>query len=413
MQDNEYYFRSDFSLFNLFKKNNDPYVLTPGLGVNWFNFKKGEQYISITGNESDILKTTPQLYAVVYRRATMLANGRFIHYDKDGEPIEKSPVVEFLKKPNPFQKQNEWIIQQDVQKSTYGNCFIYFLKGSALADMPSALWNITPKGMIVKRTGKIYKQTEVDEIITEYLLNIDKNTGQPEERFEPSEILHRNIQDVDDPIVGPSPLHALKMPISNIRGAYGFRNVLITEKGAIGMISNDSKNTSGALPLTEKERKSLEDQFQKNYGINDRQRRIIMSSASLKWNPMSYPTRDMMLFEEIDEDTRMIIDAYGMNEALFSLGNGTTFDNYNTGLKAAYQDTIIPEGEDLANGLSDKFGLTAKGEKLVLDFSHIPILQEDQETEANIIKTRAEATNILIQSGQFTPDQINEIMGIE
>lgn len=398
------------NLVNLFQKNNDPYTQTPPMGLQYFNFEKGAQFISISGKESEILRTTPQLFAVIYRRAQMLANGRFIHYDKNGKELENSKIVEFLKRPNPFQKQNEWIIQQDIQKSTYGNNFIYILKGSEVAEVPAALWNLSPKGIVIERTGKIWQQTEESGVVKSYNMNMNKGTQQYEETFDPKTILHRNIQDVDDPVTGTSPFHALQMPISNIRGAYGFRNVLITEKGAIGMISNNSKSTAGALPLTSKERENIEEQFSTNYGISDKQRRIIMSSASLTWNPMSYPTKDMMLFEEIDEDMRTIIDAYGLNEALFSLGKGTTFDNYKEGEKAAYQDTIIPEGEDLANGLSDKFGLTAKGEKLVLDYSHVPVLQEDQQKESAILKTKAEAIKILSDLGTYSAAEIKEII---
>ncbi len=398
-------------MINLFQRSNDPYVQTPALGMNYFNFQKGAQYISVDGKESKIFRTTPQLFSVIYRRAFMLANGRWLHYDKNDKVIEKSALVTFLKRPNPLQAGNEWIIQQDIQKSVYGNTFIYILKGSQLQPVPSALWNLAPKGITIERTGKIWKQTDINEIITSYTMNLNGQTGSEKEVFDPQEILHRNIQDVDDPLVGTSPFHALKMPISNIRAAYGFRNVIMTEKGALGMISNNSKSTAGAIPLTAAERKNLEDQFTQNYGINDKQRSVIMSSASLQWQPMSYPTKDMMLFEEINEDTRTIIDAYGLNEALFSLGKGTTFSNYNEGEKAAYQDTIIPEGQDLAFGLSEKFGLTEKGERLELDFSHVPVLQEDEGEKATIIKTKTDAIASLVASG-FSKPEINDIMGL-
>jgi len=399
------------NMFNLFKSNNDPYTMTPGLGMQYFNFKKQAQYISVDGKESEILRTTPQLFSVIYRRAQMLSNGIFVHLDQNGEPIENSELVKFLQRPNPFQTGAEWIKQLDVQKSTYGNHFSYILKGSELSEIPGAIWNLAPKNVIVERTGKIWQQTTEKAVVSGYKMKIvDPKGGQEYETFETREILHRNIQDVDDPVVGSSPFHALKMPISNIRGAYGFRNVIITEKGAIGMISNNSKSTAGALPLTSSERKNLEQQFSANYGINDRQRRIIMSSASLAWNPMSYPTKDMMLFEEVDENTRTIIDAYGLNEALFSLGKGTTFDNYREGEKTAYQDTIIPEGEDLAAGLTSKLGLEEKGQKLILDFSHVPVLQEDQEREANIIKTKADAMKVLIESGVYTAEEVAGII---
>jgi len=402
-------FNSLNGLSRLFSTGNDRHTTTPQLSPNLINiFNKTAQYVSIDGNEGELYRTTPQLFKVIYRKASMLANGEFIHYGKNGEVIQDSPIVKFLRLPNPVQAQNEWIIQQSIQKDVYGNAFIYFLKGSKLAEIPSALWNLSPKDVKVLRTGKIFQQTKLNEIITSYKIDINGD-GTFSESFDPSQILHRNIQDVDDAVVGMSPFHQLKMPISNIRSAYGFRNVIMTEKGALGMLTNNSKNTSGALPLTEKERKSIEQQFTKSYGISDKQRKIIMTSASLKWNPMSYPTKDMMLFEEIDEDTREIIDAYGLNEALFSLGKGTTFDNQKEGEKSAYQDTIIPEGDDLAFGLSRKFGLEEKGERLEMSFDHVASLQGDQQTESSIIVNKANAIQTLINAG-YSRTEIDEMI---
>jgi HK97 family phage portal protein len=401
--------------FNLFSRGNDPYIVTPQINFNnLLDFlQQTEQEISVDGNESEILRTTPQLKAVIYRRASMLANGRFKHIGKNGEEIEDSKFVKLLENPNPFQAGNEWLMQQDIQKSTYGNAFIFMLKGSRLAEIPAALWNLSPQKMIVDRSGKLWRQTKESAIITQYKMNADSAGKNEDMKFDPVEILHRNIQDVDDPIVGTSPFHALKMPISNIRAAYGFRNVIMTKKGAIGMITNNSKGTAGSLPFTKDERLKVDKQFVSDYGITERQQKIIMTAANLKWNPMSYPTKDMMLFEEVDEDTRQIIDAYGLNEALFSLGKGTTFDNYEQGEIIAYQDTIIPEGNDLANGLTKKFGLNEKDEKLILDFSHVPILQTDQERASNVLKNKAEAATKLQQLNMFTADEIKDIIGMK
>lgn len=393
-EDNSYYFGNSF--FNLFKKGNDAYTQTPQIQMPYNTLEKGPQFVSVNGKENEIFRTTPHLNAVISRRASMLSNGVFIHYDRNGEIIENSELVQFLNKPNLFQKKNEWLMQQDIQKCVHGNAFIFIFKPSELQDIPFAIWNLPSEGMIINRTGLIWKQKTEEDIIKSYDLNVSKKTGIPEETFLPSEILHRNIQDPTDPIMGTSPFHALRMPISNTRSAYGFRNVIMTEKGGLGFISNESKNTTGALPLTDDERIRLERQFSEGYGISDKQRKIMMTSASLKWNPMGFPTKEMMLFEEVDENTRAFIDQYGLNQALFSLGKGTTFDNYYQGLKAAYQDTIIPEGEDLANGLTYKLGLAAKGERLELSYSHLPILQDDQSTESDIVRVKSEALNLLV-----------------
>lgn len=406
----------NFSGINIFRRGNDSYTQTPNLLMNALNlFNKSEQYISISGNESLLLKTTPQLNAVIYRRAKMVANGRWIHYDRNDNVIEKSPLVKFLNRPNPFQTGKEWMIQNSIQKSIYGNSLAYILKGTKLAPIPSALWNLSPQYITIDRTGQIFNQTDENKIIEQYKLNFDQTTGLSQITFEPYEILHMNRQDIDDPIMGASPLHALKMPISNIRASYGYRNVIMEEKGAIGILSNQSKGSSGALPLTEPERKAIDKAYSRNHGISERQRKIIMTNASLVWQPMSYPTKEMMLFEEVTDDFRIIIDFYGLDESLFAVGGasgGVTYENKKEAKKGVYQDTIIPEGEDFALGMTTKLGLEEKGERLELDYSHVAVLQEDKKKEAEVVLTKSKAAKNLKDTGIYSDKEIKEAVDL-
>jgi HK97 family phage portal protein len=408
----QYINTGSFRGLNIFRRGNDRYTQTPNLHMNFLNlFKKSAQYISIDGKESFILRTTPQLNAVIYKRALMMSNGRWKHYKKNGELIKNSKIVKLLNRPNPFQTGKEFIIQNDIQKSTYGNSLMYMLRGSSLAD-PSALWNLSMQHITVERTGKIYNMTEENEIVTKYVLEYEAETGGTKIEFEPHEVLHRNIQDVDDPILGISPFHALKMPISNIRAAYGYRNVIMNEKGALGILSNNSSGSAGALPLTEAERKKIDQAYTKNYGISERQRKILMTNASLLWQPMSYPTKDMMLFEEITENFRIIIDKYGMDEALFSV-NGVTFENKKEAKKAVYEDTIIPEAEDFAFGMTKKLNLDQSGEYLELCFKHIPSLQADQVQASQVQKNKAETAKTMKETdGLWTDDEIKETVNL-
>jgi hypothetical protein len=147
------------------------------------------------------------------------------------------------------------------------------------------------------------------------------------------------------------------------------------------------------------------------YGVGDKQSSVIITDASLNWTPMSYPTKDLMLFEEIDNNKRIIIDAYGLNENIFSRMQGSTYENMREGEKIAYQDTIIPEAEDYARGLSEFLGLTQKGEWLELCYDHLPILQEDEGKKAEVMTKKAAAISSL--SAIYTPDEIKNILGLE
>jgi len=384
----------------------DAYQSTPSLNhMSQILNGKPEFLAPDTWDAYDIYLTTPQLYAVIQRRGYLLASGQWKHYNKLGKEIENSPYVQLLENPNPLMKGNDLIRQWNENKCIYGNNYEYVNRAFATAD-PSTLNNLPPAQMEMIISGKIYKQTKIDDIILGYKLR----TGIDIETFETKDINHTRVVNGKNPVKGESPMIPLHMPISNIRAAYGFRNVIITKKGALGILSNNAKDSSGAIPLNETERLRLEREYQRAYGMGDTQSQVIMTNSSLNWQPMTYPTKDLMLFEEVDINFKTIIDQYGLNDNLFSKDKGATFENMAEGLRQAYQSTIIPEAEELAMNRTTLFGLEKKGEFLELDYSHIPILQQNQKEKAEILEKKANAMNILSQLGTYSAQELKDII---
>lgn len=368
-----------------------------------------------TWNPYNIFMTTPQLYAVINRRGYLLASGIWKHYKTDASgkvtEIENSPYVKLLENPNPMLHGNDLIRQWNENKCIYGNNYEYILKAFANQDLPDQLTNISPASVGIKTSGKYYKQTSMEDIIQYYEV-FEQGNAVAVDRILPSEINHTKIINSINPVKGESPMIAIHMPISNIRAAYQFRNVIMTKKGALGLLTNASKDSSGAVPLLEPERKRIDQEYQRQYGIGDEQSKLIMTNASLSWQAMTFPTKDLMLFEEINEDFLNIIDNYGLNANIFSRTQGSTFENMNEGLKQAYQSTIIPEAEELAMNRSKLFNLLEKGEFLELEYSHIPILQENKKEQSEILEIKANAINTLAQSGLYTSEEIKTIIDL-
>lgn len=364
-----------------------------------------------TWSPHNIFMTTPQLYAVINRRGYLLASGIWKHYkvksDGSYEEIKDSQVVKILENPNPLMKGNDLIRQWNENKCVFGNNYEYVLKAYQNDSIPSGLTNLAPPSVVIKTTGKYYKQSKLEDIIEYYEV---RNGIEVLDKVPPSEINHTRIVSSLNPIIGESPMTSLHMPISNIRAAYKFRNVIMTQRGALGILSSDNKDASGAIPLTNAEKERIEKEFRRAYGLGDNQMKTIMSSASLKYEAMSYPTKDLMLFEEVDSDFRAIIDAYGLNDMLFSREKGATFTNLAQGMIHAYQSTIIPEAEELAMRRSEQMKLIEKNEFLDLDYSHIPVLQENKKEKAEILDKKANAILKLNQIGLYSADDLRRFM---
>ena len=115
-------------------------------------------------------------------------------------------------------------------------------------------------------------------------------------------------------LVNPSNrIETLKYPLSNIIAQYKKRNVLLENLSAIGILSSNQSDLGGSLPMTPDEKR----QIQKDW-IKRNADQIVITESNVNWTPMSFPTNQLMLFEELDSDKRAIIDAYGLSQYLFS-----------------------------------------------------------------------------------------------
>lgn len=369
-----------------------------------------------TWNPHNIFMTTPQLYAVINRKGYMLASGIWKHYktDSTGKVVEvaNSPFVKLLENPNPLVNGNDLIRQWNENKCVFGNNYEYVLKAFANQDLPDQLTNLDPTTVGIKTSGKYYKQTSIEGII-EYYEVFEKGNTTSLDKLPPSEVNHSRIINALNAIKGESPMIPIHMPISNIRASYQFRNIIMNKKGALGMLTNASKDSSGAIPLKADERERIEKEYQRSFGIGTHQQQLLMTNASLTYQPMTFPTKDMMLFEEISEDFLTVIDNYGMNANIFSRTQGSTFENLNEGMKQAYQTTIIPEAEELAMQRSQKFNLLEKGEFLELTYGHIPVLQENQKEKAEVLEKKANTIKTLSEVGLYSSEEIKNIVLIQ
>jgi len=128
---------------------------------------------------------------------------------------------------------------------------------------------------------------------------------------------------------------------------------------------------------------------------------------------MSYPTRDLMLFEELTEDKLALIDAYGLNYNLFSSTSGATFTNMRDSIRMAYTDTIIPETQQMYDSMMAQWGLDKEGYHLEANFDHLPVLQEDENQKASAQKTKAETIKTIVELGvTMNEDEIRSLLNL-
>lgn len=394
-----------------FNTGNDTYTQPFSLGTAFIQrLLSGsigsEEWLTMSDNEFKYFKSTAELYIPIMMKAGMLTNGKWIVKDyKTGEEIEDNDLHRLLDSPAVLFTRKEWLERACIDLSLYGNFISRIQKGSSLSLYPTSINPLPIYDTKIDLKGVNYNETEIEDIIKAYII------GSSRVRIEPSEVLHLKLSNPENPAIGLSPLHALQMPITNIRGAYGFRNVNIRKKGGLGIIS-PKVGDAFSNKLSEESRTDIEKQFQnETHGIGDKQSALKMSPVGVEYNPLSYPLRNQMLFEEVTENFNKIVDALGLNINIFSREKGTTFNNYSEGMKSSYQNGVIPMGEMIADGISRKLGLYDRGLFLELNFDHVSHLQEDENIKSQVQQRKAQAIQTLISVG-YTREEAMEIIKI-
>lgn len=353
-------------------------------------------YIDFSDLEKVYLEI-PQLRSIIDMRAALLMSSEWYLFDANGKRIERSPLLDLLENPNPLQSGDDFLCNLSIQEDIYGNAFVNMNKGTF--GLPKSMYVLPNKGVEIKPTGKIFRQNSLDEIVSYYKFCYNDI----EDKFTTDEIIHFKQSDVGL-ILGKSKVETLQKEISNIKAAMDSRNVMIKERGAIGLIAPDGKE-QGSM-MTPDEKRLAELQNQEIYGIGKDQRRVKIMSSPVKWIPTVINTKELMLFEEIESNFNVMCDVYGIKSELFSKVKGSTFNNYKESLKAAYQNMAIPRANAIAAKMSKR--LCTNGQYLELIYK-VPALEEN-----NLESVQAEAEMAqmlsLLNEMDMTYDELREII---
>lgn len=324
----------------------------------------------------------PELRTVIDKKAQMISNGtpRLIR-ESDGTEVEQHWAIDLIKNPNPMQSWNDVMYSISVNDSLYSSAFVYAPKRSF--GIVNLFVPLATHKMQINTTGKSLKQMESGGLIKDYVFNYNEDN---KETLSNDEVIIIQTTDGVNILNSVSRIESLKYPLSNIKAQYNKRNVLLENIGAIGILSTTNSDLGGALPMSPEEK----EQIQRDW-YNRSKDEIIISENEVKWTPMGFKTKDLMLFEELKADKLAIIDAFGLNYYIFSNEDGSTYSNVNYGERLAYTNTIIPESKHIYDNITEQLGLDKEGLRLTATFDHIPVLQNDILQDAQAINYRTDA----------------------
>lgn len=346
---------------------------------------------------------------VVSRKVRAHLNGKYWMLD-DNEKEVKNDLTKTISKlfdyPNCLQSWQQFEAQAKIYIQIFGECFILTIapEGFAKKKDITSMW-VLPNWIVSRKSsGKLYYQNDINKIIEGYTISTGNESSS--DGISPDKII--NIKDFfvssTSLLNSQSRLVSLSDPVNNVVSAYNARKVLIKKRGAIGILSNTSKDKVGPIPLRPDEKVDLQKDFQR-YGLSEDQWQVIITNAGLTWQSMTFPTKELMLFEEIEDSTRAIADAYEYPMFLLGFKSGTTFSNVGEAKKTLYQDCIIPEANTFIESFNKFFDCQANGFKIKVFFDHLDIFQKSLKDKAEGLKMMNDAFMIAFQNGIVTREE--------
>lgn len=390
------------------------------LKKRFFEFNGKTIYFELN-NVADIRNaymTCPPLKAIINIRAQMFVNGEVEIVNKNTKNRQRGSVAKSLRqrlqKPNPLQSWNQFFAQMHIYTDLFGYCPIYKLVPEGFStDEVSAIWCIPPWIFQIEYTGQWYNQTDRSKIYKAFYI-VSNGVRKELPLNQVTVIMDNSIGTAVDVttnnltsnlLLPDSRVVSNEYSISNIYAAMKSMNTLITKKGAIGILSNNAHDANGPIKVGDKEKKAVQDDFQK-YGTMGEEWQVIITEADLKWQAMTVPVKDMLLHEEIEQDIMRLCDGIGLYFYILSNGKGSTFSNLTQAEKAQYQNRLIPDAVSRLEQLSSFIIPETENARLAISFSHVEALQVSGKDAGIALKAQGDAFQVLWGMGLVTRNQI-------
>lgn len=394
---------------------------------SWFNRGKYEYHKDRAGNHWTMTQpfvedlpfdnlisvycSIPHLRAVIDKKAEYYSNAKFsVSYkDKDGNHVkdEKHSLNAVLSTPNYMQSMGELLFMSMVYRSITGDAFLY--KKTGLLDSAKdvkSIWNIdyTDFEILLHRGANVIEADRKSDYIKKYRIWIEDRSF---DFNNPEDLLH--IRDYGISYKdAKSKIESLREPLQNIYKALKSRGILASRQGGIGIIVGDARGDFGTTNLLPKEKEDLERRVNEKSITSDRGG-IHVTDVPLKWQSMVFPTKDLMLFEEIEDDFRVICDQFGISRHCFEAD--TTFNNKEIAEISLYQNLIIPEWKKFASSLTSYLKLDQEDRFIDVHYDHIQILQENEVEREEVLNKKSERLARELELNVISLEEYRRAMG--
>lgn len=389
-------------------------------GIKFFEYNGETNYIN-TGTADEIKEAFEKcapLSAIIGYAGRAFADGKLEVLNANTDNYVRGQYKswdKFLSKPNPFQNGQQFMKQLYIYTKINGFSFalVNWAAGFKGSGEPPTSMYVLPYWLIdIKKPRKGYADITLNDILDNVYL--EDGTGQPKKLPKENLVLIRDTTGViDEDYHLPISRVALnKYPISTIMSVAEAEVSMIQERGAVGILSNRAQDDAGHVALNPSEKEDVQKELGK-YGLSRSQRKLIVTNANLEFQPINFPIKDMLLHESYTKGIKDLCDAFGVPFELMSHSDRKNLSNVKSFDKILYQNTIIPDANDISSQLTIGLGLDELKSPIYIafDYSEVAALQQSEEEKGKGLSELVVAMQKMYDLGIVTKNMILEKMG--
>lgn len=356
------------------------------------------ELLGISATECDTTTTQGQMDAyqycapvnsIVNKQADALKNGRFLFTDAAGNETKppSTHLAKLITQPNPVQNFKQFMAQAYAFMKVHGIAYCLPVYGITKTE-PSSLW-VIPNFMVTPEyTGKVFSQTQLSDIVQGYRVQGMAAVIPAEDMLVFRDSTISNNQALQKWIVPLSRLAPVKDQINSVLASTDAWLTISKRKGVpLGIISSGAKDSTSSIPLTPQEKQEAHDELNQ-YGLSGDNKKFVITSASLNYQQIGLPVRDLMLLEGIEANSRHISNAFNYPFELLSYTSNASLANggeIKEAEKRHYTNQIIPDAEGICDTINRFFNLTAVTLKSYFD--HLEVFQKSKEETGRALLT--------------------------
>lgn len=358
--------------------------------------------------------------SIINKQADALKNGRFMLVDGKGNEVKSDNkyLSAILQQANPLQTFRQFLGQAYAYMKIHG--VAYCLPVFGLNRTEPTSFYVVPNFLVQPQyTRKMFMQTELKDIISGFKIEGIAGIIPPENMLMLMDSSVPVDQTLGKMVLPQSRMISIADSINSVIASTDAWYTIARRKGLpLGIISSGGKDATSTIPLTKEQKDEVHGELNEGYGMSASLKKFIITSASLNFQGISVPTKDLMLLEGIEAHSRIICNAYNYPFRLLEYDSGSSLSNggeVKEARKTLYVEQIIPDAETICSMITNWFGM--KGMRLAVYYDHLEIFQKSKEETARAIMSLTAGLDRALVRGVITKEeyrmQLSEIMNID